>query len=63
MLLAIPINFFMFWMLQIPLAYLLAIELSIEAVGIYWAIIISETIFTIAVYFLFKRDEWKGVNV
>jgi len=53
----------MFWMLQIPLAYLLAIELSIEAVGVYWAIIISETIFTIAVYFLFKRDEWKGVNV
>ena len=56
-------NFFIFWMLQIPLAYLLAIELSIEAVGVYWAIVISETIFTIVGYFLFKRGRWKSVKV
>ena len=56
-------NFFIFWMLQIPLAYLLAIELSIEAVGVYWAIVISETIFTIVGYFLFKRGRWKNVKV
>ena len=56
-------NFFIFWMLQIPLAYLLAIELSIEAVGVYWAIVISETIFTIVGYFLFKRGRWKRVKV
>jgi putative MATE family efflux protein len=30
------LNFFIFWMIQIPLAYLLAIELSLETVGVYW---------------------------
>jgi len=48
---------FIFWIIQSPLAYLLSIELAIEAVGVYWAIVISETIFTIVGYFLFKRDK------
>lgn len=56
-------NFFIFWMLQLPLAYILAIELSGEAVGVYWAIVISETIFTIVGYFLFKKGRWKSVKV
>ncbi len=56
-------NFFIFWLLQLPLAYLLAIGLSIEEVGVYWAIVISETIFTIVGYFLFKRGRWKRVRV
>jgi putative MATE family efflux protein len=56
-------NFFVFWMLQIPLAYLLAIELSFEAAGVYWAIVISESAFTIVGYFLFKRGKWKTVKV
>ncbi|UCH64687.1 MAG: MATE family efflux transporter, partial [Ignavibacterium sp.] len=30
------LNFFIFWLVQIPLAYLLAIELPLEAVGVYW---------------------------
>jgi Na+-driven multidrug efflux pump len=50
-------------MLQIPLAYLLAIELSFEAAGVYWAIVISESAFTIVGYFLFKRGKWKTVKV
>ncbi len=52
-----PMNLFIFWIIQSPLAYLLSIELAIEAVGVYWAIVISETIFTIVGYFLFKRDK------
>jgi len=57
------LNFFIFWMIQIPLAYLLAIELSLETVGVYWAIVISESAFTIAGYFLFKRGKWKTIKV
>jgi putative MATE family efflux protein len=57
------LNFFIFWMIQIPLAYLLAIELSLETVGVYWAIVISESAFTIAGYFLFKRGKWKIIKV
>ncbi|MBT8386597.1 MAG: MATE family efflux transporter, partial [Ignavibacteria bacterium] len=56
-------NFFIFWMIQIPLAYLLAIEFSLESAGVYWAIVISESAFTIVGYFLFKRGRWKTVKV
>lgn len=56
-------NFFIFWMMQIPLAYLLAITLSLNSAGVYWAIVISESTFTIVGYFLFKRGKWKTVKV
>jgi putative MATE family efflux protein len=56
-------NFFVFWLLQLPLAYLLAIGLSIGTTGVYWTIVISETIFTIVGYFLFKKGRWKKVKV
>ena len=56
-------NFFIFWMMQLPLAYFLAIELEIMAPGVYWAIVISESAFTIIGYFLFKKGRWKTVKV
>ena len=56
-------NFFVFWMMQIPLAYLLAIQLSLESAGVYWAIVICESTFTVVGYFLFKRGKWKTVKV
>jgi Na+-driven multidrug efflux pump len=56
-------NFFIFWMMQIPLAYLLAITLSLNSAGVYWAIVISESTFTVVGYFLFKKGNWKTVKV
>jgi putative MATE family efflux protein len=56
-------NFFVFWLFQIPCAYLFAIEFSIGAAGVYWTIVISETIFTIVGFFLFKKGRWKTVKV
>jgi len=56
-------NFFIFWMMQIPLAYLLAITFSLNSAGVYWAIVISESTFTVVGYFLFKRGRWKTVKV
>lgn len=38
---------------------LLAVELSIGAAGVYWTILISETIFTTVGYFLFKKVDGK----
>ncbi len=37
------INFFCFWLLEIPLAYLLAIRLGIQPVGVYWSIVVAES--------------------
>lgn len=56
-------NLFVFWMLQIPLAYFLAIYWGIGAEGAYYSIVISESIFSISGYFLFKRGRWKTIKV
>jgi putative MATE family efflux protein len=56
-------HFFVFWLFQIPFAYLLAIGFSFGTTGVYWSIVISETIFTIVGYFLFKKGRWKSVKV
>jgi putative MATE family efflux protein len=53
------INFFVFWMFQIPLAYLLAITFDFKQDGVFTAIVISESALTIVGYILFKRGRWK----
>ena len=57
------LNFFIFWLLQIPLAWILAIQLSWGTAGVYWAIVISETALTIAGYILFKKGRWKTIKI
>lgn len=56
-------NLFIFWMLQIPLAYILAIQLGIGAEGAYYSIVISESAFSVVGYFLFKKGRWKTIKV
>ncbi|MBT8377983.1 MAG: MATE family efflux transporter [Ignavibacteria bacterium] len=56
-------HFFIFWLIQIPLAYLLAIKFGFNSSGVYWAIVITESIFTIVGYFLFKRGRWKTIKI
>lgn len=51
--------FICFWLLEIPLAYLLAIELSAGPNGVFYAITVSETIMTIFAWILFRRGAWK----
>jgi len=53
------INFFCFWMLEIPVAYLVAIQLGIGETGVYYAIVFAETVLTIAAAWYFKRGKWK----
>ncbi|MFU8844216.1 MAG: MATE family efflux transporter [Bacteroidales bacterium] len=53
------INFFCFWILEIPLAYFLAIVMSTGEEGVYYAIVISESIMALIATLLFKRGKWK----
>lgn len=53
------INFFSFWMLEIPLAYVMAIYLNIGETGVYYAIIIAEAVMTIIAVYYFKLGKWK----
>ncbi len=53
------INFISFWLIQIPLAYLLAIHLGIGPKGVLWAVIISETVLALIAIYLFRKGKWK----
>jgi len=53
------LNVICFWVLEIPLAYLLAITLNWNEQGVYYAIIISETILVILAILIFKKGKWK----
>jgi len=57
------INLIGFWAFQIPMAYLLAITFSLGAKGIFFAIIITETMITIAGIIIFRRGKWKLVKI
>lgn len=52
-------NFFAFWLIEIPLAYFLSKFTSLEYKGVFYAIIIGETILTIVGVIVFKRGKWK----
>ncbi len=56
-------NFIIYWLFQLPLAYILSIQLSFETTGVYWSIVIAETTFTIVGFFLFKKGRWKTIKV
>jgi Na+-driven multidrug efflux pump len=53
------INFFCYWCLQIPLAWLLAVHLQWGPRGVFTAIPVAETAMTAASLVLFRRGAWK----
>jgi len=53
------INFVSFWVIEIPLAWILATKLGMEQNGVYTAIVIAETFMTIVAIVLFRRGKWK----
>jgi len=57
------VNFFSYWMLQIPLAYLLAMYTAFEIKGIYIAILAAEIFLAIVVVLIFRKGKWKLVKV
>jgi putative MATE family efflux protein len=57
------INIVFFWMIQIPLAYLLAIKLNWMQSGVFWAVFISETSVGIFTLWLFSKGKWKQATV
>jgi putative MATE family efflux protein len=57
------INFFGFWLFQIPLAYLLSKYYKMGPTGVFIAIPIAETAITLASIILYKRGKWKRIKV
>ena len=57
------INFFCFWLFEIPLAYLLAIVFDLKIYGISIAIVAAETALTLTAWYFFRKGKWKTVKV
>ena len=57
------INFFCFWMTQIPLAYSLAMTFDLGPQGVFISITVAESLVAIIAYSVFRIGRWKTVNV
>lgn len=53
------INFLCFWLIEIPLAWLLAKVIGLEQNGVYLSIVFSETLMTLLAMYLFRKGKWK----
>ena len=56
------INIVFFWLIQIPLAWALALHLDLQATGVFWAVFVSETSVGVFTLWLFSRGGWKRVR-
>ncbi|HVH69874.1 MAG TPA: MATE family efflux transporter [Candidatus Dormibacteraeota bacterium] len=57
------VHFFGFWMLEIPLAYFLALPAHLGANGVYISIVVAEAAIAAAGILLFRRGRWKGQQI
>ena len=57
------VNFFGFWLFQIPVAYVLAKYLNLGPIGVFIAIPVAELGIALAGFMLFKKGKWKTISV
>lgn len=57
------LNFIGFWVLQIPIAYLLAVKLDWKETGVFWAVVISESILAVLAILYFNTGRWKKTKL
>jgi len=57
------VNFFGFWLFQVPMAYVLVRTFRMGPTGVFIAIPVAETCMSIASFFLFRRGKWKKIAV
>ncbi len=57
------INFFCYWLFQIPLAWFLATETGLEARGVFLAITVAESMITVVGVTVFRRGRWKERDI
>jgi putative MATE family efflux protein len=57
------VNFFGFWLVEIPLAYWLAIRMNMKSNGAFWAIVVAEAAIAGTSAILFKQGRWKKKKI
>jgi len=53
------LNLFVFWLFEIPLAYVLAYRFDMGPQGVFWAITIAFSVLAVVSALLFRRGAWK----
>jgi len=53
------LNFIVFWLFEIPLAYVLANHYGFGPQGVFWAITLAFSLLAVSAALLFKRGKWK----
>lgn len=57
------LNFVFFWLMEIPLAWCLSIQLGWGQTGVYSSIVLAESGMAIAAIWIFKKGRWKLAKV
>lgn len=57
------LNFIFFWLVEMPLAWFLALYLQWGQMGVYWSIVIAESLLAVAAMWVFKQGKWKEAKV
>ena len=57
------INFFCFWLFQIPLAYILAYNFHLKASGAFIAVPVAETLIALVAWYYFNKGKWKTISI
>ena len=57
------VNAFSMWLCQIPLAYLLAVVWGFGPLGVFQALLISESLLAIVMIAMFRRGKWKTKRI
>lgn len=57
------LNLFCYWLFQVPLAWALATQTTLQVTGAFWAIAITESVIAVVAILLFRRGTWKNVKI
>lgn len=57
------INIMMFWVLEIPLAWYMALHLGWGASGVFWSVAMCHSLHAMVSVYIFKKGRWKLVKV
>jgi len=57
------INFFCYWVFQIPLAYLLSLKLQMGTSGVFVAIAVAESVLAVVGFLVFRRGRWESKTI
>ena len=53
------INFVSFWLIEIPLAWTLAVSLGLGPPGVFWSVAVAESVMSLISVLMFRKGKWK----